>query len=135
MGLGGKRETLKFVVTDSALGTACPEKQNQYLGRKDVQVFRIEVDTMDNQISAKNLPEPDFVKIDVEGLEIDVLRGMAQTINDHKPEIFVELHGVSECEVVNLLLTYNYRVHQVEAGVDVTRRNIERVRGHEYCRT
>jgi len=66
-------------------------------------------------------------------LEIDVLRGMAQTISAHEPEMLVELHGIREYEVAKLLLSYNYRVYQIEAGIDVTRRNIERVCGHLYA--
>ena len=34
---------------------------------------------------------PDFVKIDVEGMEIDVLRGMNNLINCFKPKIFIEV--------------------------------------------
>ena len=133
MGLGSKRETLEFVVTGSARGSASPEKQKQYLGQKDGQVIYIEVDTLDNQIRANKLPKPDFVKIDVEGLEIDVLRGMTQTISNHRPEIFIELHGVNEWEVVKLLLDLNYRVHQVEDGIDIVQQDIERVHGHLYA--
>ena len=48
MGLGSKRETLEFVVADSALGTASSEKRKQYLWQKDIQVIQIEVDTMDS---------------------------------------------------------------------------------------
>jgi FkbM family methyltransferase len=133
MGLGSKRETLKFVVPDSARGTASLEKQQKYLGQGGVQVTQIEVDTMDSQVEANNLPKPDFVKIDVEGLELQVLHGMAQTTSNHRPEIFVELHGVREQEVVEFLLNHNYKVHQVEDGIDITRQNIERVHGHLYA--
>ena len=35
--------------------------------------------------------EPAFVKIDVEGAELDVLRGMSQTIQSHRPIIVYEV--------------------------------------------
>lgn len=35
--------------------------------------------------------EPDFIKIDVEGMEISVLKGMASTIKQFKPRLFVEV--------------------------------------------
>jgi len=132
MGLGSKKETLEFVVAGSALGTASPEKQKQYR-HKDVQVTQIKVDTMDNQITVHNLPKPDFVKVDVEGLELDVLCGMTQTINNHRPEICIELHGIREREVVETLLAHNYEIYQVEDAIDITQQNIDRVHGHLYA--
>jgi len=37
--------------------------------------------------------EPDFLKIDVEGHEIQVLRGLSKTITKFKPTIFLEVHS------------------------------------------
>jgi FkbM family methyltransferase len=133
IGLGSKRETLQFVVTGSALGTADPQRQSQYLKQKNAQTFEIDVDTMDNLITTENLPKPDWIKIDVEGLEIDVLRGMEQTIKDHQPELFIELHGKSEEKVVEFLLSHNYRIRQVEDDHELTYQNIDEVRGHLYA--
>jgi FkbM family methyltransferase len=135
IGLGRKRETLKFVVSDrqSALGTAHPSRQNQLLERRGVRVFHIEVDTLDNQIAVNNLPKPDFVKIDVEGLEIDVLNGMIQTISNDKPELLIELHGQGEQDVVDFLFRHRYNVYQVENDINITRQNVNMVRGHLYA--
>ena len=33
----------------------------------------------------------DFIKIDVEGMEIEVLQGLEQTISTYRPNIFVEV--------------------------------------------
>ncbi len=87
---------------------------------------------MDNQIAVNNLPGPDFVKIDVEGLEIEVLRGMSQTISDYRPKMHIELHGIREREVIELLLSHNYRIYQIEDGIDITQQNIDMIRGHLY---
>lgn len=37
-----------------------------------------------------NLPRCNFLKIDVEGMELDVLRGTRQTIQQHQPILYVE---------------------------------------------
>lgn len=39
---------------------------------------------------------PSFIKIDVEGHELLVLRGATETIKKHKPTIIIEIHGFSE---------------------------------------
>ena len=38
----------------------------------------------------------DFLKIDVEGMELEVLQGAEQTISTHKPAILLELNGLGE---------------------------------------
>lgn len=37
-------------------------------------------------------PAPDFIKIDVEGAEADVLRGLQQTLREHKPVLVMDIH-------------------------------------------
>lgn len=41
---------------------------------------------------ASGHPPPDVVKVDVEGVEVAALRGMAQTLADHRPLVIVEVH-------------------------------------------
>ena len=135
LGLGSERGTLKFVVSDHkpAMGTANPKRQDKLLGQEEIKVLQIEIDTMDNQIAANDLLEPDFVKIDVEGLELDVLQGMSQTIGSCRPEMLIELHGESEREIAEFLLSHGYNIYQVEDGVDITQQNINMIYGHLYA--
>jgi FkbM family methyltransferase len=58
----------------------------------------------------------DFIKIDVEGFELDVIKGGAATIKAHKPVMVVEQkkghgqrYGVSDRAAVDQLLTWGYR--------------------------
>lgn len=39
---------------------------------------------------------PSFIKIDVEGHELQVLKGATETIKKHKPAIMIEIHNFSE---------------------------------------
>jgi FkbM family methyltransferase len=39
----------------------------------------------------EGLPRIDFVKIDVEGMELKVLNGMRQTIASYKPQMLIEM--------------------------------------------
>lgn len=46
-------------------------------------------ETLDDYCKARNI-RPSFIKIDVEGNELKVLKGSASTINTHNPKIMVE---------------------------------------------
>jgi hypothetical protein len=53
---------------------------------------------MDTAIADRRLRPPDLVKIDVEGFELDVLKGAAATLRSAKPRVFVELHGLEPAD-------------------------------------
>ncbi len=54
--------------------------------------------TLDEYVQRHSLPRVDFLKIDVDGHECRVLRGSAQTIGRHQPDILIEFmpHGLEE---------------------------------------
>lgn len=59
-------------------------------------VIKVDVVAIDSLVSRQAILPPTVVKIDVEGAEINVLRGMAQTMNDHKPLIIYEIDDDDE---------------------------------------
>jgi len=75
------------------------------------------------------LPErPDVVKIDVEGAEIDVLRGMESILDRDQPDILLELHpeliaekGDEVAELREILRENGYtKLYQIEDGEEAT---------------
>lgn len=59
-----------------------------------------------------------FLKMDIEGAETDVLRGAQRVLHDHRPIMVIELHGNNAGQgdhpVLSLLQQARYRVHWIE---------------------
>lgn len=65
---------------------------------------------------AEQIPPPDFIKIDVEGLENAVLRGGPNLLRTRHPRIFCEVSEDtdSRTETTRLLLDFGYRLFNVK---------------------
>jgi FkbM family methyltransferase len=68
---------------------------------------RVECVALDKFIETNHLRPPDVCKIDVEGAEVDVLRGMMQTLLKYKPVIVCDTHGTHK-EVAAVLEEAGY---------------------------
>ena len=88
------------------------------------------------------LPKPDFIKMDVEGMEYNALLGMAETISKYKPSMCIEIHGAdkeSKIEnvqrIVKFLDSHGYSIYHVESERAVTNNNAQTAKwGHIFCR-
>lgn len=85
---------------------------------KTVSVQSITLDQFFDDIKTP----PDVIKIDVEGAEFSVLKGMTRILREHKPTLFLEIHptylkkfGASTRELLTLLIEIGYRVVQIES--------------------
>jgi FkbM family methyltransferase len=56
----------------------------------------VEVVAVDDLIRERSLRPPSLVKIDVEGAELEVIRGMEATLRAHRPVLICELDDASE---------------------------------------
>jgi protein O-GlcNAc transferase len=78
---------------------------NSGTGRLGTSGYPITIHTLDNYRFAN----VSFIKIDVEGLELEVLRGAKRTIERYHPDIMVEIHtGIAVSEVTDLLPGYTW---------------------------
>lgn len=144
-GVGSRRETLRM--TGSPLmpgGASLDRKYGEELSRAGVETVEEEISlvTLDDQIREANLPVPDFIKIDIEGWEIEALRGARQTLELHKPVVFLEMHGETirekkrkVAEIVAFLWNIGYRrILHIETGTAITPDNTSvAMEGHLYC--
>jgi FkbM family methyltransferase len=65
-----------------------PDTPDKYLSDIKVSVRRL-----DDLFSEGVIPPPDFVKIDVEGAEVEVIEGAIDTLSRFGPTLIIELHG------------------------------------------
>jgi FkbM family methyltransferase len=73
----------------------------------------VEVISLDERIAAGALPPPDVVKIDVEGSEGAVLRGLSRTLRTRPVVVICELHETN-AEVLELLDGAGYRAENLD---------------------
>jgi len=75
--------------------------------------------TVDEFIRSRQARPPDLVMIDVEGAEIEVLKGMQETLERHLPIVMVEVHWIGDRFLAHwreCLLPLGYRVEPLEGG-------------------
>ena len=103
----------------------------------------ISISTVDEEISQHQLPAPDFIKIDIEGWEIEALRGARRTLESARPALFLEMHGKTMrekqqkvLEIVEFLDDVGYRhIRHIETGTNTGPQNASiAAQGHLYCR-
>jgi FkbM family methyltransferase len=84
---------------------------------------RAVIDRLDAIALVKDARSIDFIKIDVEGYELEVVKGAEQTIKKHKPVMVIEQkpghgqrYGFGERAAVDLVLTWGAKIAWIKAG-------------------
>ena len=114
-GLGDRVEQRHLYYAEAGLaeGTASLKYPN---GRAASE--RVTLDTIDNLI--QELPVPDFIKIDVEGYQLEVLRGGEHCLKTHAPLLMAELKDVGETnqtmfgEIENYVADLGYQLYEIK---------------------
>ena len=119
-GLGAKNDILKVNYNPAETGNTHASKD----GNQTIVIRKL--DDM-------NLPKIDYIKVDTEGFEIEVLKGGENMIKEYKPFIHVEVkgkvlvkQGLSSDDVDEYLKSINYK--------EVFRISSERVYAHSNSR-
>jgi FkbM family methyltransferase len=119
-GVADKSGNMRFYISDQ-------DDSNTFLPREEQPETRvasetvIEVKTLDEIVSAYNLPTPEIVKIDAEGFDLKVLQGASNLIG--KTNVFLLEAGVrcpfenSVARVISTMENFDYHL------VDITELN------------
>ncbi|MXV74910.1 FkbM family methyltransferase [Candidatus Poribacteria bacterium] len=138
-GLGNKQEQRHLYYSEAGLaeGTASLKYAD---GRAASE--RVTLDTIDNLF--RELPPPKFVKIDVEGYQLEVLRGGEHFLKAHAPLLIAELKDVGEtnrgifAEIEDYVTDLGYQLYEIRKHSiqrckrlsDTTQRNFFLVKEH-----
>lgn len=113
----GRPVTGRAFLTHGATGLGSNDEFDDHLE------IRVRADTLDHYRADAGLDRVDFVKLDVEGGELAVLRGGADTIARDRPTILLELeerhtcrYGYTPEDVVDWLTARGYRMHHWRCG-------------------
>jgi FkbM family methyltransferase len=116
--ISGKNEVLQFMAeggnSNSHLVKGLPEGNT-------ANILSVQGRTIDSML--EELPAPDFIKIDVEGAEIDVLRAASKLLENKKVQFICELHpfaweafGVAFEEFQDILKRYDRTIRLLDTS-------------------
>ena len=137
--LGASEDVLTFMVPRAFRGSATGslEIQRHYARDSRGTMLRVPVVPLDSY--PRPLPKPDFLKIDVEGMEVDVIRGAKNTLRAHGPALFIETHGptretATTFPLLRELGELGYQVIHAESGKLLTAETVPTSGSvHLYC--
>jgi FkbM family methyltransferase len=93
-----------------------PAVRHQYIGQDVDYVSGEMLRTPSITIDSLDLKRLDFIKIDIEGMELAALEGAAETISRERPTIFVEYVKSNVGDLVSTLRSHGYVIGQLSGN-------------------
>jgi FkbM family methyltransferase len=102
-----------------------PEGINGLVEAGGLEATWIDVTTLDDEVATLNLI-PAIIKIDVEGAELDVLKGAEGVLSAHRPRLFLSLHpgplaklGLTPGAIAEWLVDRRYRCQYISEDQEI----------------
>ena len=81
---------------------------------KTKNYVEVDADTLDNILKLNRVNQVNWIKIDVEGAEFEVLKGSAETLSNEDLSLFVEIHNIEDPShyhnIIDFLNHHNYEI-------------------------
>ena len=87
------KETLEFDINHDGLGGSSITKANQ---RKNATKKQVESISIDEFMEENKIEKLDFIKLEIEGAELNTLKGGINSIKKHRPQIAVAIYHKNE---------------------------------------
>lgn len=90
--LPNTRIVMKVPGDDFTQASSVAHTAGSWHAPSDIWEYSCTVTSLDAEVAARPLSRPDFIKIDVEGAELDTLKGGARTISKYRPLLYCEVY-------------------------------------------
>ena len=104
---GSSNDEVKLYLNDLSSRSSIVKKTARYIRVKQVKLDDV-IPTLAQHV--------DFIKIDVEGAELEVLRGASELIKRDKPVMVIETQMENLCEIADFLRNKGYQVYVSHFG-------------------
>lgn len=136
LALSDKKETLFYQEKKGHSGGISMNKEV----RKDSNYKAIESVTLDEFVKEERLDKIDFIKVDIEGFEMNFLQGAKETIKQCKPRLFFEIdekklieQKSSPEELVKEIRSLGYKIIDIESNVEIKPNERTKTHSDIYC--
>jgi FkbM family methyltransferase len=97
------------------LGHLVPSSDREEFGR----FYNVQVRSVDSYVAENHFIRLDFMKIDIEGAEFELLRGASSTLHHFRPVLLIEIHTFAPVDIharpfLDALQQYSYQVVDIE---------------------
>ena len=80
-----------------------------------IETYGVEMVTLDDFLNKKNIREIDVIKIDVDGIELDILRGAENLLQQNNSIVIVETND--DRRIVELFQEFDYNIYDMKLNV------------------
>jgi len=118
----GEKEGVETLFIPHKLGTAFASLREHTYGNNNKNYkISVPIKKLDDYVIANKIEKIDFIKIDVEGAELLVLKGAENILKNYSPVIMMELYsdhtkyfGYSPEEVINYMIDFDYHIYEID---------------------